>query len=166
MKKYIYLLTFCYFLMSCASEEKLTEAFCPEIFISKEHKEYYSSADQNYDDVNFSSSINNFNSKCKSNNEGSILSILDILFVVKPLKQDVREYSFYYFVSILDDNDNVLDYQIFEKNGRFMIGDGQIPQETEVVDSLDQFLPTSENNFYKIGIGFVLNENLYNYINN
>jgi len=94
------------------------------------------------------------------------LSILDILFVVKPLKEDVREYSFYYFVSILDDNDNVLDYQIFEKNGRFIIGDGQIPQETEVVDSLDQFLPTSENNFYKIGIGFVLNENLYNYINN
>ncbi len=166
MKKYIFLLIFCSFLISCASEEKLTEAFCPEIFISKEHKDYFSSLDQNYDEINFSASINNFNSKCKSNNEGSILSILDILFLVKPLKEDVREYSFYYFVSILDDDDNVLDYQIFEMNGRFVIGDGQVPQETEVVDSLDQFLPTSETNFYKIGVGFVLSENLYNYINN
>ena len=48
MKKYAFTLLSIFFLISCASnEKKLTETSCPELFISKEHKDYYSADKDN-----------------------------------------------------------------------------------------------------------------------
>ena len=75
-------------------------------------------------------------------------------------------FQFYYFVSILDDKDKVLDYQIFDIEDNFHIDENKFPKVTEVINTLDQYFPTNNNNFYKIVIGLVLNKDKYNYINN
>ena len=153
--------------LSCASkEEQIRTIQCPETFISKEHKDYFVSSNNNFDDVDYLAKINNFNNKCKQNKEGAISSILDILFVAKPINITDKAFTFYYFVSVINDENVVLDYQIFEVNKEFIIGDYQLLQETEVRESLDQYLPPIENNYYKIVIGFVLDEEKYQYLNN
>lgn len=167
MKKYAILFLSTIFLISCASQEKkLTETSCPDLFISKEHKDYFSIDKDNIsEDMAYIATINNFKLKCKKTERKAIFSVLDILFVVKPLKKEVKGYDYHYFVSILDNNNEILDYQIFSVKGEFSLDKDNNLSESVVTESLDQFIP-SQYNLYKIIIGFVLDEEKYNFINN
>ncbi len=167
MKKYAFTLLSIFFLISCASnEKKLTETSCPELFISKEHKDYYSADKDNISGkMNYIATINNYKLKCQTSERDAIFSILDILFIVTPLESEVTTYDYHYFVSILDYNNEVLDYQIFSVNGKFPLDENNNLNEAVVTESLDQYIPL-QNNLYKIVIGFALDEEKYNFINN
>ena len=167
MKKYAILLLSIFLLISCAStEKKLTETSCPELFISKEHKDYFSTDKDNISgEMTYIATINNFKLKCQKSERNAIFSMLDILFVITPLKNDVITYDYHYFVSILDNNSEILDYQIFSVNGRFPLDEDKDLNESVVTESLDQYIPL-QHNLYKIVIGFVLDEERYNLINN
>mgnify|MGYP001472729878 CR=1 FL=1 len=88
MKKYSILFLSIFLLFSCASiEKKLTETSCPELFISKEHKDYFSADKDNISgEMSYIATINNYKLKCQKSERNAIFSILDILFVVTPLK--------------------------------------------------------------------------------
>jgi len=167
MKKNILLFIFCILLASCAPKNEIyTEILCPKTYISTEHQKYFQLENNNYEDISYVVTINNFKNICKQKNDENISSILDILFLVKPLKPDVKKFQFYYFVSILDDNDKILDYQIFDIEDTFHIDKNKFPKVTEVINTLDQYFPIKNNNFYKIVIGLVLDKDKYNYLNN
>ena len=167
MKKYSILFLSIFLLISCASiEKKLTETSCPELSISKEHKDYFSADKDNISgEMSYIATINNYKLKCQKSERNAIFSILDILFVVTPLKNDVETYDYHYFVSILDNNNEVLDYQIFSVNGKFALDNNNDLNESIVTESLDQYIPL-QHNLYRIVIGFVLDEEKYNFINN
>ena len=105
--------------------------------------------------------INNFRIQCQKINEDTIISSLDILFILTPLNEEIEEYNLSYFVKILDENKNILDSQLFNVNGKFNLQN----KETEITESLDQYLPIKNIN-YNIVIGFALTEEKYKYINN
>ena len=154
-------------LASCASKDKkTTEIACPKTYISSEHQKYFFSENNDYEDISYLVTINNFKNICKLEAKENISSILDILFVIKPLKGEVKEFEFYYFVSILDSSDKILDYQIFDVNNKFNIDENKLPKDTETINTLDQYFPIKNNNSYQIVIGLVLDQAEYNYINN
>ena len=115
--------------------------------------------------MNYIATINNYKLKCQKSERNAIFSELDILFIVTPLKNDVTTYDYHYFVSIINNNNEILDYQIFLVNGEFPLNENNDLNESEVTESLDQYIPL-QNNLYKIVIGFVLDEEKYNFINN
>ena len=154
-------------LASCASKDEISkEILCPKTYVSTEHQKYFLSEDNNFEEISYVVTINNFKNICEQKNNESISSILDILFLVKPLKPEAKKFQFYYFVSILDNNDKILDYQIFDVEGNFHIDENKLPKVTEVINTLDQYFPTNNNNFYEIAIGLILDKDKYNYINN
>ena len=167
MKKYAILLISVFLLISCVSQEKkITESSCPEVFISKEHKDFFSSdKDSLGENLIYISTINNFKIKCKVTDRKAIQSILDILFVITPMDNNAKNYEYYYFISILNNQDEVLDYQIFSVNGEFLLDKNKLPLEKTITESLDQYMPI-QYNLYKVIIGFVLDKEKYNFINN
>ena len=75
----------------------------------------------------------------------------------------IFEYS--YFVLILDQNNEILDRQLFKVSEKFDLDENKLPTETVITESLDQYFPFN-NNIYSVGVGFVLTEDQYNFINN
>ena len=63
----------------------------------------------------------------------------------------------------------MLDSQLFNLKGKFSLSknsetDKFESKETEIVETLDQYLPLNDLN-YKIVIGFILTKEQYEYIN-
>tara|TARA_Y100001970_G_C14051290_1_gene759070 strand:+ start:627 stop:995 length:369 start_codon:yes stop_codon:yes gene_type:complete len=114
------------------------------------------------DILNYRASINNIKAKCSLINEQSISTILEILFVIKPDNLENNTYDFSYFVSILN-NEEIVDYQLFQTKGEFKLDDNGFPKETNVIESLDQFFP-SQTESYEILLGFVLTKEKYDLI--
>tara|TARA_Y100000590_G_scaffold417073_1_gene516429 strand:+ start:629 stop:1132 length:504 start_codon:yes stop_codon:yes gene_type:complete len=167
MKKPVILFLFFLLVLSCTSQrDQISETACPNSYISKEHKHYFSedNTDSN-NDLLYIANINNFKIKCKQKNQDSIHSIFDILFTIKPLSKNVKNYNYSYFVSILDSENNILDKQLFNVEGKFFTDQKNEPLEKVVIESLDQYFPSVDKS-YEIVIGFVLTEGKYNFINN
>ena len=82
--------------------------------------------------------------------------------VFDQLDKDIKEYNFHYFVSIIDINNNVIDYQIFQTKGNF---DLEL-QPKEVIETLDQYFPIEIEEYYRVFIGFILTDKKYDFINN
>tara|TARA_Y100000590_G_C15185521_1_gene812911 strand:+ start:108 stop:602 length:495 start_codon:yes stop_codon:yes gene_type:complete len=164
MKKYIVLFFCLNILISCSKQEFTpVEASCPPVYISKEHKDFFYSIneDQN-NDMQYIANINNTKIVCKTSRNNSVSSVLDILFIITPLNKDIKEYNFHYFVSIIDTNNNVIDYQIFQTKGNF---DLEL-QPKEVIETLDQYFPIEIEEYYRVFIGFILTDKKYDFINN
>ena len=167
MRKFTILFISIILLNSCTSGQKKysEESICPYIFVSGEHKDYYSYGKENVsEEMAYIATINNFKMKCKQSERKAIFSILDILFIITPLKTDVDNYEFSYFVSILNNDNEILDYQIFTVKENFSSDDNINYKEDELIEVLEQYLP-QESDLYKIAIGFVLDEEKYNFIN-
>ena len=167
MKKLVILFLFFFLVSSCSSQrDQVSETTCPNSYISKEHKYYFSEDNTNLNnDLLYIANINNFKIKCKQKNQDSIHSIFEILFIIKPLSNSVKNYNYSYFVYILDSENNILNKQLFNVEGKFLIGQKKEPLEKVVVESLDQYFPSIDKS-YEIVIGFVLTEEKYNFINN
>ena len=166
MRKYILLFLILILIMSCAKQNNISkETTCPMVTIAKEHQNYFSADQKSSNEMNYLATINNFETKCKLINQKEISSILDILFVIKPLKNNVKIFEYTYFISILDNNNRVLDYQLFKVKDKFHLGENLQPMETTIIESLNQHFPTQDTT-YQTMIGFVLTEEKYNLINN
>ena len=97
MRKFTILFISIILLNSCTSGQKKysEESICPYIFVSGEHKDYYSYGKENVsEEMAYIATINNFKMKCKQSERKAIFSILDILFIITPLKTDVDNYEF------------------------------------------------------------------------
>ncbi|PPR45081.1 MAG: hypothetical protein CFH21_00063 [Alphaproteobacteria bacterium MarineAlpha5_Bin11] len=169
MKKYFFLIICSIITISCSSSKKEPqEITCPDVVISKEHQSYYAlleDAGDNENNMSFVATINNFNMQCKQKETSDVESVLDLLFIANPLNETVKKYNFNYFVSILDENDDILDYQIFQVEGDFALDENDLVRETVHTESLDQYIPDNVKKYYVV-VGFVLTEEKYNFINN
>ena len=165
MGKYIILLFSFTAVISCSAQKNSSkEIVCPKSFISMEHKNYYSMNQELENVLDYTATINNLKSKCNSKNNQSTSSVLDILFVLKPINSSTKSYHYNYFVAVLDNN-KVLDYQLFQINGNFNIDENNLPIETTIIDSLDQHFPSLDNS-YEILIGFALTKEKYEFMEN
>lgn len=163
MRNYTILFIILNILISCSGDKKINkDVDCPKSFISMEHRNYYSMNKDSSDTLNYRASINNIKAKCSLINEQSISTILEILFVIKPDNLENNTYDFSYFVSILN-NEEIVDYQLFQTKGEFKLDDNGFPKETNVIESLDQFFP-SQTESYEILLGFVLTKEKYDLI--
>tara|TARA_Y100000741_G_scaffold192628_1_gene146611 strand:- start:22 stop:525 length:504 start_codon:yes stop_codon:yes gene_type:complete len=167
MTKYLILFFFILSVISCSSDKKLSQDInCPESFVSKDHKNYFSIIDKNAgDNIDYIAAINNIKMKCKVNEMNRILSIFDILFVITPVDPLSKGYEYSYFVLIFDENDKILDRQLFKVSGKFDRDENNLAKETIMIETLDQYFPSNDN-LYSVGVGFVLTEDQYNFINN
>ena len=160
-------------LTGCKSNfSTFNEIPCPDIFFSKEHKNYIAGNQKSLsiEDLSFKANINNFqyNGKCLSNNE-FFKAQISILFVIEPNNSKTGDFQLPYYVALADTDDNLIDIQFFKVDGKFEIDKKQKKYlETELADSIN--LETQMNKIQLesdkyIIIGFMLDSEKLNLLN-
>ena len=165
MKKFLFFLLFLP-LLSCNTLMKANSKFidynCPSAFFSANEKFYVDTLENSkfFDDVYIKAELNNFaiSKKCQQNDEFIIIP-LEVLIIFKLMKNMPNaEINIPLFVSLLDQNNNILETQYFMIFGSVKTNsetDSYI--ETDITETLE--IISNKFDVTQIVIGFMLDEN-------
>ena len=100
------------------NKQTSTDFNCPRVFFSSDDRVYIDNS-ISFDDITIKAEFNNYaiNKKCQQQDNLAVIP-LDILIVAKPMTNLEESFiSLPVYVSLLDDNDEVLETQYFSVSG-------------------------------------------------
>ena len=129
---------------------------CPTVFFSSDDRVYIDNS-ISFDDITIKAEFNNYalNNKCQQ--QDSIVVIpLDILIVAKPMSNlEESLISLPVYISLLDDNDEILETQYFSVSGLInKNSETNIFMESDVTDRLQ--IVTQQLETTQLVLGFML----------
>ena len=164
MKKLLFFLLFLP-LLSCNNFTKNSSKFvdynCPRIFFSANENFFVDTLDNSIslDDIFIQAELNNFaiNKKCLQQNELIIIPI-EVLIILKPMKKlPSEEVNIPMYVTLLDENDNVIETQYFMILGLVKTNsETNTYIETDITHTLEVI--TNKFNITQAVVGFMLDE--------
>ena len=135
-----------------------TDFNCPRVFFSSDDKIYIDNS-ISLDKIKIKAEFNNYaaNNKCQQQENIAIIPI-DVLIVAKPLSNLEEPYlSLPVYVSLLDENDDVLETQYFYVSGTIKKNsETNVLIESDIVDKLQ--IVTEYLNTTQLVIGFMLDD--------
>ena len=135
-----------------------TDFNCPRVFFSSDDKIYIDNS-ISLDKIKIKAEFNNYaaNNKCQQQENIAIISI-DVLIVAKPLGNlEEPSVSLPVYVSLLDENDDVLETQYFYVSGTIKKNsETNVLIESDIVDKLQ--IVTEYLNTKQLVIGFMLDD--------
>ena len=139
-------------------KQKSVDFNCPRVFFSSEDRIYIDNSNS-VDDVQIKAEFNNFafNSNCRQLENTAIIP-LDILIVSKPMNnRKESSLSFPIYISLLDDNDKIIETQYFLISGEMnKNAETNSLIDTDISDRLE--IVTSSLGISQIVIGFMLDD--------
>ena len=149
--------------MSCTSSKDVVKtSLCPNVFFSSEHKQYVSgeSGSLSIDNLSFKASINNYSFKdgCSIIND-TFESELTILFVAKPINVKENNIKLPYYAAVINSNNELLDIQYYQIDGKFNITSGNNFEETDLFAKINIKISEGadlDSQDYNVVIGFML----------
>ena len=131
---------------------------CPKVFFSSDDRVYIDNS-ISFDDITIKAEFNNYaiNKKCQQQDNLAVIP-LDILIVAKPLSNLEESFiSLPVYISLLDDNDEVLETQYFSVSGLInKNAETNIFIESDVIDSLQ--IVTQQLETKQLVLGFMLDK--------
>lgn len=165
MKKFLFFILFLP-LLSCNTlikgNSKFIDYNCPAVFFSANEKFYVDTLEnsKSFDDVYIKAELNNFaiSKKCQQNDEFIIIP-LDVLIILQPMKNMPNaEVGIPLYVSLLDQNDNILETQYFMILSSVKTNSETVSFiETDITDTIE--IVSNKFEVSQIVIGFMLDEN-------
>ena len=135
-----------------------TDFNCPRVFFSSDDKIYIDNS-ISLDKIKIKAEFNNYaaNNKCQQQENIAIIPI-DVLIVAKPLSNLEEPYlSLPVYVSLLDENDDILETQYFYVSGTIKKNsETNVLIESDIVDKLQ--IVTEYLNTTQLVIGFMLDD--------
>ena len=138
------------------NKQTSTDFSCPTVFFSSDDRVYIDNS-ISFDDITIKAEFNNYalNNKCQQ--QDSIVVIpLDILIVAKPMSNlEESLISLPVYISLLDDNDEILETQYFSVSGLInKNSETNIFMESDVTDRLQ--IVTQQLETTQLVLGFML----------
>ena len=131
---------------------------CPTVFFSSDDRVYIDNS-ISFDDITIKAEFNNYaiNKKCQQQDNLAVIP-LDILIVAKPMSNLEESFiSLPVYISLLDDNDEVLETQYFSVSGLInKNADTNIFTESDVIDRLQ--IVTQQLETKQLVLGFMLDK--------
>ena len=135
-----------------------TDFNCPRVFFSSDDRVYIDNS-ISFDDITIKAEFNNYaiNKKCQQQ-DNLVFIPLDILIVAKPMSNLEESFiSLPVYISLLDDNDEVLETQYFSVSGLInKNAETNIFIESDVIDSLQ--IVTQQLETKQLVLGFMLDK--------
>ena len=131
---------------------------CPRVFFSSDDRVYIDNS-ISFDDITIKAEFNNYaiNKKCQQQENVKVIP-LDILIVAKPMSNLEESFiSLPVYISLLDDNDEVLETQYFSVSGLINKNtETNIFTESDVTDRLQ--IVTEQLETKQLVLGFMLDK--------
>ena len=162
MKKFLFFLLFLP-LLSCNSflsnSSKFIDYNCPNIFFSTNENSFIDTLDNSasFDDIFIKAELNNFAISKKCEQKNKVVNIpIDILIILKPMESLVNEeIDIPLYVTLLDQNDNILETQYFMISGSVnKNSETGTYIETDITDTLE--IITNKLETTQAVVGFML----------
>ena len=138
------------------NKQTSTDFNCPRVFFSSDDRVYIDNS-ISIDDITIKAEFNNFamNKQCKQQDNLAVIP-LDILIVAKPMSNLEESFiSLPVYISLLDDNDEVLETQYFSVSGLInKNAETNIFTESDVIDRLQ--IVTQQLETTQLVLGFML----------
>ena len=138
---------------------------CPRVFFSSDDRIYIDNS-ISLDDITIKAEFNNYatNKKCQLQ-ENIVVIPLDILIVAKPMSNlEESLISLPVYISLLDDNDEILETQYFSVSGLInKNSETNIFMESDVTDRLQ--IVTQQLETTQLVLGFMLDNEKRNLLN-
>jgi len=138
------------------SKQTSTDFNCPRVFFSSDDRIYIDNSNS-LDDITIKAEFNNYaiNKKCQQQDNLAVIP-LDILIVAKPMSNLEESFiSLPVYISLLDDNDEVLETQYFSVSGLINKNtETNIFIESDVTDRLQ--IVTQQLETKQLVLGFML----------
>ena len=135
-----------------------TDFNCPRVFFSSDDRTYIDNS-ISLDNIKIKAEFNNYaaNNKCQQQENLAIIPI-DVLIIAKPLGNLEEPFlSLPVYVSLLDENDDVLETQYFYVSGTIKKNsETNVLIESDIVDKLQ--IVTEYLNTTQLVIGFMLDD--------
>ena len=167
MKKLVIFVLFV-FLSGCNTLMNNKEAYldfnCPKVFFSSNNRNYIDTSDS-LDEVRVRANLNNFDiNKCQQKNNIVIIP-LDILIIAEPLQSlEESNLSFPIYISLLDEDDNVLETQYFLVSSSIKRNpETNLFIETDISDRLN--IVSNYLNTTQLVLGFMLDNKKIDLLN-
>ena len=142
-----------------------TDFSCPRVFFSSDDRVYIDNS-ISFDDITIKAEFNNYaiNKKCQQQDNLAVIS-LDILIVAKPMSNLEESFiSLPVYISLLDDNDEVLETQYFSVSGLInKNAETNIFTESDVTGRLQ--IVTRQLETTQLVLGFMLDNEKRNLLN-
>ncbi|MDC0497673.1 hypothetical protein OAO21_00725 [Alphaproteobacteria bacterium] len=133
-----------------------TDFNCPTVFFSSDDRVYIDSG-ISFDDITIKAEFNNYalNNKCQQQ-DNLVVIPLDILIVAKPMNSlEESVISLPVYISLLDDNDDILETQYFSVSGLInQNSETNIFIESDITDRLQ--IVTQQLETTQLILGFML----------
>ena len=165
MKKFLFFILFLP-LLSCNSliigNSKFNDFNCPSVFFSANEIFFVDTLNEraSIDNIYIKAELNNFaiNKTCQQNEEIIIIP-LDVLIVLKPMENiSNEEVNIPLFVTLLDQNDNILETQYFMISGLVKTNpETRTYIETDIIDTIE--IISNKFGVSQVVVGFMLDEN-------
>ena len=138
------------------NKQTSTNFNCPRVFFSSDNRVYIDNS-ISFDDITIKAEFNNYaiNKKCQQQDNLAVIP-LDILIVAKPMSNLEESFiSLPVYISLLDDNDEVLETQYFSVSGLInKNAETNIFIESDVTDRLQ--IVTQQLETKQLVLGFML----------
>ena len=138
------------------NKQTSTNFNCPRVFFSSDNRVYIDNS-ISFDDITIKAEFNNYaiNKKCQQQDNLAVIP-LDILIVAKPMSNLEESFiSLPVYISLLDDNDEVLETQYFSVSGLINKNtETNIFIESDVTDRLQ--IVTQQLETKQLVLGFML----------
>ena len=135
-----------------------TDFNCPRVFFSSDDRVYIDNS-ISFDDIAIKAEFNNYaiNKKCQQQDNLAVIP-LDILIIAKPMSNLEESFiSLPVYISLLDDNDEVLETQYFSVSGLInKNAETNIFTESDVIDRLQ--IVTEQLETKQLVLGFMLDK--------
>jgi hypothetical protein len=140
------------------NKQTSTDFNCPRVFFSSDDRVYIDNS-VSFDDITIKAEFNNYaiNKKCQQQDNLAVIP-LDILIVAKPMSNLEESFiSLPIYISLLDDNDEVLETQYFSVSGLInKNAETNIFTESDVIDRLQ--IVTQQLETKQLVLGFMLDK--------
>ena len=147
------------------NKQTSTDFNCPRVFFSSDDRVYIDNS-ISFDDITIKAEFNNYaiNKKCQQQDNLAVIP-LDILIVAKPMTNLEESFiSLPVYVSLLDDNDEVLETQYFSVSGLInKNAETNIFIESDITDRLQ--IVTQQLETTQLILGFMLDNEKRNLLN-
>ena len=138
---------------------------CPKVFFSSDDRVYIDNS-ISFDDITIKAEFNNYaiNKKCQQQDNLAVIP-LDILIVAKPMSNlEESLISLPVYISLLDDNDEILETQYFSVSGVVnKNNESNIFIESDITDRLQ--IVTQQLETTQLVLGFMLDNDKRNLLN-
>ena len=140
------------------NKQASTDFNCPRVFFSSDDRVYIDNS-ISFDDITIKAEFNNYaiNKKCQQRDNLAVIP-LDILIIAKPMSNLEESFiSLPIYISLLDDNDEVLETQYFSVSGLInKDAETNIFTESDVIDRLQ--IVTEQLETKQLVLGFMLDK--------